>query len=57
MMARLCVLAVCKIRSAFKKMNTFFGKYFESYQRDDVSILTYKILTIVLLKKVSRNEN
>lgn len=57
MNARLCVLAVCKIGSEFKKMNTFSGKYFESYQRSDVSILIYNILTFVLLKKVYRNEN
>jgi len=38
-------------------MNTFFRNNFESYQRNDVSILTYSILTFVLLKKVYRNEN
>jgi len=55
--SRLFVLAVCKISSAFKKMNTFFGNNFESYQRSDVSILILNILTFVLLKKVYRNEN
>ena len=38
-------------------MNTFFGNNFESYQRSDVSILIYSILTFILLKKVYRKEN
>lgn len=57
MNTRLYFLTVCKIRSAFKKTNTFLRNNFESYQRSDVSILIYSILTFVLLKKVYRNEN
>lgn len=48
---------VCKISSGFKKSRTFFIKKFESYQRRNVSMLTIRILMIIQIKIVNRNEN
>jgi hypothetical protein len=48
---------VCKIRPELQKPNTFFKNNFESYQRDDVSMLIIRILTLLTFEKVYRNEN
>lgn len=49
--------AVCNIRPVLGKKNTKFGNEYRSYQLSDVSIFKMRLLTIIMLKKVYKNEN
>jgi hypothetical protein len=49
--------AVCNIRLVFEKKNTNFGNKCRSYQLSNVSIFKMRLLTVIMLKKVYKNEN